>query len=114
MTESLDHSVFSALSDSVGEDFIGELIDTFLEETPGILLDMQRALAAADVEMFRRAAHSLKTNASTFGATALAEKAKALEYMARENNLNIENRLDELKSAYDVAVEQLLVLNGNA
>ena len=107
MTEIIDRSVLTALSDSVGEDFVGELIDTFLEEAPGMFLEMRQGLAVADKDGFRRVAHSLKTNANTFGATELAEKAKELEYMARENNLDIGNRLDALEEAYKQAAEEL-------
>jgi len=107
MTEIIDRSVLFALSDSVGEDFISELIDTFMEEAPGMLDEMQQALSAGDVDSFRRAAHSLKTNANTFGATELAEKARELEYMAREDNLDIGNRLESLEDACLQAIDAL-------
>jgi len=110
MTETIDYSVLAGLSDAVGEDFIGELIDTFLEEAPGMFAEMQQALSAGDAESFRRAAHSLKTNASTFGATELAEKAKELEYMARENNLDVGDRLELLDGVYQQAAEELKAL----
>jgi HPt (histidine-containing phosphotransfer) domain-containing protein len=107
MTEKIDRSVLAGLSEAVGEDFIGELIDTFTEETPGIFAEMRQALSTGDVDSFRRAAHSLKTNASTFGATELAEKAKELEYMARENNLDVGNRLELLGETYQQAADEL-------
>ena len=107
MTEIIDRSVLNTLSESVGEDFLGELIDTFVEEAPGMFSDMQQALQAGDVERFRRAAHSLKTNANTFGAIQLAEKAKELEYLAREGSLEIGNTLEELHNAYGKAVIEL-------
>ncbi|MGB7875804.1 MAG: Hpt domain-containing protein [Anaerolineales bacterium] len=110
MTEIIDRSVLTALSDSVGEDFVGELIDTFLEEAPGMFLEMQQALAAGDVDSFRRAAHSLKSNANTFGATELAEQAKELEYMVRENDLDIGDRLKSLDATYENAAEELRLL----
>jgi HPt (histidine-containing phosphotransfer) domain-containing protein len=114
MTSTIDRSVFASLSDSVGEDFIGELIDTFLEEAPGMFREMQQALSAGDADTFRRAAHSLKTNANTFGATELAEKARELEYLARENDLDIGSRLEELESVYQRAVQELVTLKGKA
>jgi HPt (histidine-containing phosphotransfer) domain-containing protein len=49
----------------------------------------------------------LKTNAATFGATELAEKAKELEIMARENNLEIGNKFEGLEDAYRQAVQAL-------
>jgi HPt (histidine-containing phosphotransfer) domain-containing protein len=107
MTELIDRSVLDGLSEAVGEDFVGELIDTFLEEAPGMFEEMKQALEKNDVDRFRRAAHSLKTNASTFGANELAEQAKELEYMARENNLDIGNRLELLDEAYKQAAGEL-------
>jgi HPt (histidine-containing phosphotransfer) domain-containing protein len=107
MTETIDRGVIASLSDSVGEDFVGELIDTFTDEAPGMLQEMHQALSLGDAESFRRAAHSLKTNAKTFGATQLAEKAMELETMAREKNLEIGDRLDMLEIIYNEAVQEL-------
>ena len=105
--EIIDRSVLDELSESVGDDFVGELIDTFIEEAPGMFHEMQQALSDSDVDSFRRGAHSLKTNAATFGATELAEKAKDLETIARENNLEIGNRFENLEDAYRQAVQAL-------
>ena len=110
MTEIIDRSVLAGLSESVGEDFMEELVDTFIEEAPGMFAEMKQALSAGEAESFRRAAHSLKTNANTFGATELAEKAKELEYMARENNLGVGNKLEQLEKAYEQAVKELKTL----
>ena len=44
-----------------------------------MLAEMRAALAAGAAERFRRAAHSLKSNAHTFGAMALGAQARALE-----------------------------------
>ena len=107
MTEIIDRSVLAALSESVGEEFVGELIDTFMEEAPSMFLDMKQALATGDADGFRRAAHSLKTNANTFGAIGLAEQAKELEYRARENDLNIGNKFEALEDSYEQAIKEL-------
>ena len=103
----IDQTIFNALKESVGDDFIGELVHTFLEEAPLMLDEIQTAVAAGEAESFRRAAHSLKSNANTFGATTLAELAKELEYMARENNLNIEDKLLVLRNRYEEAAKEL-------
>jgi HPt (histidine-containing phosphotransfer) domain-containing protein len=111
MAETIDRSVLAALSESVGDDFLGELVDTFIEEAPGMFLEMEQALSAGDADSFRRAAHSLKTNANTFGATVLAEKAKELETMARAHDLDIGDRLDVLKDSYEQAIRELKSLS---
>ena len=64
---------------NAGADFVVELVSTFAEEAPGLLAELRSALAAGAAERFRRAAHSLKSNSSTFGALGLADMARALE-----------------------------------
>jgi HPt (histidine-containing phosphotransfer) domain-containing protein len=75
----VDEATFRALEETAGPEFVAELVGTFLEEAPRMLQDLQGAFAAADADRFRRAAHSLKSNALTFGALALAAQAKSLE-----------------------------------
>jgi HPt (histidine-containing phosphotransfer) domain-containing protein len=75
----IDSATFEELQDAAGADFVKELIDTFLEEAPAMLAALKSALAAAQAEPFRRAAHSLKSNAVTFGAMPLGALARELE-----------------------------------
>jgi histidine phosphotransfer protein HptB len=75
----IDPHTFDDLQASAGADFVVELVDTFGEEAPLLLDEMRSALASRSAERFRRAAHSLKSNGSTFGATRMAEMARALE-----------------------------------
>jgi len=75
----IDPIAFAELQASAGADFVRELIDTFLEEAPPMLAELREALAGERAEPFRRAAHSLKSNASTFGAATLAAMARDLE-----------------------------------
>ena len=75
----IDIATFKDLQEAAGADFVDELLDTFLEEAPGMLSELQGALAARDPEKFRRAAHSLKSNSNTFGALGLGAMARDLE-----------------------------------
>ena len=75
----IDPHVFDELQATAGADFVAELLGTFAEEAPGLLAEMRSAQAAGAAERFRRAAHSLKSNSSTFGATRLAAMARDLE-----------------------------------
>jgi HPt (histidine-containing phosphotransfer) domain-containing protein len=103
----IDKTTFEELKQISGEDFIGELIDAFLDDGPNMIQNMQTALTTKDVESFRRNAHSLKSNANTFGAIELGELAKELEFMARENNLDIGNRLEVLTEAFGKVAAEL-------
>ncbi len=75
----LDPAVLQGLSDTVGADFVAELVETFASEAPAMLAELRAAQTAGAAERLRRAAHSLKSNAHTFGALRLAEGARALE-----------------------------------
>ena len=103
----IDQATFEELKQMSGADFINELIDAFLDDAPNMISQMQTALAAKDVESFRRNAHSLKSNANTFGATELAALARELEFMARENDLDIGDRLEVLDEALAKAATEL-------
>jgi HPt (histidine-containing phosphotransfer) domain-containing protein len=104
----IDRAVFDGLKETVGADFIAELVGAFLEEAPTLIAQLRPALDAKDAEIFRRAAHSVKSNAATFGATNLFELARELEFMARENRLGeIGNRIEVLEETFDRAAGAL-------
>jgi HPt (histidine-containing phosphotransfer) domain-containing protein len=109
MTEAIiDQATFEGLTELVGDDFIGELVETFFEEAPGLLNEMGRALDNGDAEVFRRAAHSLKSNGNSFGATQMAALARELETMGRDGQLDGAGpKLAQLEAAYDEAVVAL-------
>jgi len=107
MPSLIDRNVYNTLKESAGENFIDELVDTFLEDCPSLISQMRDAHAAKDAESFRRGAHSMKSNAATFGAMELSAMAKELESMARENNLDIGNRLEVMEEAFEKVREEL-------
>lgn len=107
----IDQDIFDRLKDLVGDDFFSKLVKTFLEKAPGSLVEMGQALQNDDAETFRRSAHSLKSNAASFGVMQLASSARELE------NLGCDGRVDEVKSklpqieiAYQEAAEALRAL----
>ena len=75
----IDPAVFAELQATAGAQFVVELVDTFIEEAPGMLAELRSARAERNGDRFRRAAHSLKSNAGTFGAVRLAALARELE-----------------------------------
>ena len=112
MSESvINQPTFESLKETVGADFIAELVRAFLEEAPALIAQLRPALLAGDTEAFRRAAHSVKSNASTFGATRLYDMAKELEFMARENQLGeVGGRIEVLEETFDRAAGVLTEL----
>jgi HPt (histidine-containing phosphotransfer) domain-containing protein len=102
MSESvIDIPTFNGLREVGDADFINELIDTFLEDAPRMLNELRLSLAEGNTERFRRTAHSLKSNSNTFGALVLADLAKELEFIGRDNQLDrVGDKLQELSMEY--------------
>ena len=108
MTEkAIAHPTFDELKQTVGAEFVAELVDTFLEEAPQMLAALRAAFDAQAADPFRRAAHSLKTNAYTFGASALGGQARALEQGGLPSD---GTGLDALDAAYAEAAAMLRAL----
>lgn len=104
----LDMTTFEELKQMSGEDFIDELVDTFLEDSPKLVGEMKAALQANDVDAFRRAAHSLKSNSATFGATRLSELSRELEMLGKEHRLSeAEPRLQPLEETLQSVCAEL-------
>lgn len=72
-----------------------------------MLAQIRAGLEKQDAEAFRRAAHSLKSNAATFGATDLASIARELEGFGREANFAIGDRLEKLEAVFQQVAGQL-------
>jgi len=103
----IDNTTFNDLKEMSGAEYINELIDAFLDDAPNMITAMRSALSTKDAESFRRNAHSLKSNANTFGAANLGALAKELEMMGRENNLDVGNRLDILREEFRKVADEL-------
>jgi histidine phosphotransfer protein HptB len=106
----IDRAVFLELQQAAGTEFVAELVETFSEEATGLLRELQESFAAQDAERFRRAAHSLKSNGSTFGALRLAELARECELGGLACAVRDGLPLHQLKSAFDQAALELKAL----
>lgn len=86
----IDRGVLDRLLDSFGGDleFLGEMLDTFYEDSPRQLEAARTGLEAGDAEAVRRAAHSLKSNCANFGAVSLSVKCRELEMLAKTGSLD--------------------------
>jgi CheY-like chemotaxis protein len=88
--EVLDKSELEQLLDTIGGDFeiLVELIDTFLEEAPGLIEGLNKAVRDNDVSEVNRLSHSLKSNGADYGAKKFSQLCKTLEMQARSGDLN--------------------------
>jgi CheY-like chemotaxis protein len=99
---------FESFRQSMGADFIGEVIEVFNEDAPKLLHDMQQALTTNDADLFRRAAHSLKSNSAEFGAVKLSEMAKELEMLGKAGRLTeVSEKVTRAEAEYEKVKEAL-------
>jgi HPt (histidine-containing phosphotransfer) domain-containing protein len=105
----LDVASLQALGDLVGDDpeLLGSLVDVFLEEAPVRLSELRSGLESGDAVLLGRAAHTLKSNALTFGALELADLSERLELMARGGDLSEARALVERAAIEWMRVEPL-------
>jgi HPt (histidine-containing phosphotransfer) domain-containing protein len=103
----LDPAAIDGMREMAGGDdeFLADLIDTFLKDAPRMLSDMRQALEAGDAEVLRRVAHSLKSNSDSFGATVLGDLCRGLEKMGKANALEGADALTARADAEFVRVQ---------
>jgi len=101
----LDPAALAQLRETAGDaSLLRELIDAFLQNAPRLLGE----LSGDEAEVVRRAAHTLRSNASTFGATALAGLCQRLEDRARAGELDGAGELArQIESEYEHAAAAL-------
>jgi HPt (histidine-containing phosphotransfer) domain-containing protein len=91
----LDPAAVEELRELGGDEFVADLVATFLADAPPLL----GALRGSEVDEVRRAAHTLKSNGATFGATRLSGLCRELEEQAKAGDLTgapaLADRIDE-------------------
>jgi len=85
----LDQPALDKLLALVGGEpaLLGELIDSFLQDTPPLLEALRRCLDEGNAAGLRQAAHPLKSSSRDFGATRLSEWARELEERGKAGTL---------------------------
>lgn len=88
--ETIDRAALATLLETTGDDpeFLAELIESFFDDAPAQLAAIREGAQGGDAEGLRRAAHSLKSNSATFGATELANLCRQLEGLGRDGDLD--------------------------
>jgi len=106
----IDEAVLARLADGTGGDegFVSELIEQFVADAPRLVAAARAGLDAGDAGVVRRAAHTLKSNAATFGAHALAWRSRELEDAAKRGALEgASEQVDAMGSELDLVLEAL-------
>jgi CheY-like chemotaxis protein len=85
----LDPAALQNLNELIGGEaaFLTELIETFLQDAPKLIADMDQAVTKENAAALHLAAHSLKSNSADFGAILLSTLCKELEQMGRNKSL---------------------------
>ena len=89
MADPIDRAALGELIEMTGGDraFLADLIDTFSTDAAGMIAELEAAVSSGDDAAMLRPAHSLKSNAASFGAHRLAELCRAVEHDAREGGV---------------------------
>ncbi len=83
----LDSPTLERLRETLGDEFLVELIETFLTDSEVMLSDLRQSAAQQDANLLKRSAHTLKSNSANFGAFALSGLCKELEEQAKAGEL---------------------------
>jgi signal transduction histidine kinase/DNA-binding response OmpR family regulator/HPt (histidine-containing phosphotransfer) domain-containing protein len=86
----LDTAALENLLSVLGGEFeyLAELIDSFLEDAPQLLAELNQSFEDGDAVGVRRVAHSLKSNGADFGATTFSNLCKELELQAKSGEID--------------------------
>ena len=99
----LDPDARDRLIETAADDpeFVGVLLDSFNNSAPAVLQELRDGMSFRDGNVVRRAAHTLKSNAATFGATDLFALCAELEMRARAGELpDGQEDVERIESAY--------------
>ena len=87
----VDEAVIGRLASSLGEQgraSVAALIETFLGHVPDQIATLSTASERGEADALRREAHTLKSNAATFGGLRLTELCRELEAVAKAGALD--------------------------
>lgn len=100
-----------SLNPDDNDEFLKELVDIFLSDTPARIVDLKQSLEASDATRFCRAAHSIKGSASNLGAEDLRGIAAELEHHSKEGRLGgLEVTLTKLEASFARTQAHLLTI----
>jgi CheY-like chemotaxis protein/HPt (histidine-containing phosphotransfer) domain-containing protein len=105
----LEAGAVDGLRELGGEEFLAEVIDTFLDDAPALVAMLGMSRERGDAEELRRTAHSLKSNGQTFGAKEFSELCRELEERAKRGELEGASELVNRIDREYVALERTLL-----
>ena len=89
-------------------DLVKHVIEIYLQNTPQLIEQLERAASSGDFEVLRRNAHTLKSSSAHLGAGQLSRLARELEVKGRnQNTQNVDPLLLQIKHGYADLVQLL-------
>jgi CheY-like chemotaxis protein/HPt (histidine-containing phosphotransfer) domain-containing protein len=119
VAELLDESALAVLADSLGNDILASMFDSFIENMGQYRIDLRAAASSGDLKKTKRVAHALKGLCAQFGAPRVAGLARYIEDQAKDVADvvpllgEVEDTVDATSVAF-VARKQSLVANSKA
>jgi protein-histidine pros-kinase len=96
-----------SLADEGMEDLVDDVLNTFVRETPRMLVDLTDAGWTDDLARLAEVAHALKSSAGAIGATGLAATLAALETSAKSGDGRTGGLVTRVVREYDAVVTYL-------
>ena len=87
------------------EHLLYAIVQIFLEESPKQLAKLKRAVTEKNAELLERTAHSLKGELSYLGMPAVSQRARELEQMGRDCDLE---RASEVLAIFEAEVSAVI------
>jgi len=95
---------FRDMESETGESVLAGLVELFLENSPGVIQEGRTACETGDIEVLKRAAHTLKGSCANFGAKRMYAACVNLEETAKKGDLTTAAKLlDEVEEEFGKA-----------
>ncbi|HEY9708565.1 MAG TPA: response regulator, partial [Oculatellaceae cyanobacterium] len=114
LEEAIDTSVLQAFRNTMGpnaDQFLAQLIEIYLEETPSLLQVMDTAQAQSDATAIKESAHTLKSSSASLGAITLSNLCEQLENLGNSQttpeSLEIISHIEAEYARVKVALQKI-------
>jgi signal transduction histidine kinase/CheY-like chemotaxis protein len=98
----IDATALEQFRETMGDDVLDDLIESYIQEAPRLFTQIHEALAAREARAIEQAAHTLKSNSALFGATRLSELCQELESMGRDGIWEgIEEKVQQIEAEFE-------------
>ncbi|MGE4064049.1 MAG: PAS domain S-box protein [Rhodospirillaceae bacterium] len=98
VAELIDETALAALAESLGNDILATMLDSFLESLAQYRAELRATAASGDFKKTKRVAHALKGLSAQFAAPRVAALARFIEEQAKELG-DVSPMLDDVEAA---------------